>query len=209
MTSPVVPGSGIGSALILSTPKRPGMMRADLVVQGNDVVQAFDGESGWMINPFMGSSAPAPMDPVTEEAMVEQSDLDGPLVGWEEDGLGLALLGTETVAGSDAYAIEVTFESGQTTTYFLDGTSYLIVRVEISSLGRHEVSDYLIVRVESDRPGLGKTSTTLSDYREVDGIMMPFSTNSVSPQGDQAVAWETIEFNVEFEDSMFRMPDGN
>lgn len=180
---------GMAEGPIVVTAKRPAHLRADLTIQGANVVQAYDGETGWMINPFTGSITATEMDPATLEAMIEQADIDGPLVGHEEEGIALALLGIQTVnRGREAWAIEVTFTTGHTSTYFVDAETYLLIRVE------------------ADRPGSGLTSTTLTDYRSVGGLMIAFATNSTSPQGDQAVAWDTVELNVELEDASFSMP---
>ncbi|MDH3732564.1 MAG: hypothetical protein OEU54_03480, partial [Gemmatimonadota bacterium] len=92
---------GMAEGSILVVAKRPGSLRADLVVQGMEVIQAFDGENGWMVNPFAGSTTPQPADATTLAAMTEQADMDGPLVGTEE-GQSLALLGTETIDDTEA-----------------------------------------------------------------------------------------------------------
>jgi outer membrane lipoprotein-sorting protein len=181
---------GAAQGDITSTAMRPGMLRADIVVQGMNVVQAFDGESGWLVNPFGGSTAPQPADAATTTAMAEQADIDGPLVGWKEDGHSIELAGTETVNGTEAYRIELTLASGAASTYFLD------------------TATYMVIRVQATRELTGPTTTDLSDYRDVSGLMMPFAVSSTSQAGDQAVSWQTIEVNVDLEESSFVMPGG-
>jgi outer membrane lipoprotein-sorting protein len=180
---------GAATGGIEVTAKRPAMIRAVVTIQGIDVIQSFDGETAWGVNPLAGVTAPQVADPVTTGAMAEQADLDGPLVGWEGDGHQIDFVGTETVGEKEAYRLNVTFPSGESSSYFLDTTSYMLIRVEAT------------------RNGIGTTTADLFDYREVAGLMFPFSVNSVSPQGDQSVIWETIETNVEVDDSLFRMPD--
>ena len=179
---------GAAQGEITSTAMRPSMLRADIVVQGMNVVQAFDGQAGWMINPFGGSSTPQPADAPTTTAMQEQSDIDGPLVGWKEDGHSIELAGTETVNGKEAYRLELTLASGAASTYFVD------------------TATHLVIRVQATRDLTGPSTTDLSDYRDVSGLMMPFSVSSTSQAGDQAVAWEVIEVNVDLDESTFAMP---
>jgi len=181
---------GAAQGEITSMAMRPSMLRADIVVQGMNVVQAFDGESGWLVNPFGGSTEATPADAATTDAMKEQSDIDGPLVGWKADGHSIELAGTETVNGKEAYRIELTLNSGATSTYFID------------------TADHMIIRVQASRDLTGPSTTDLSDYREVSGLMMPFAVSSTSQAGDQSVVWETIEVNVELDKASFSMSGG-
>src|SRR5215216_5594880 len=41
--------------------KRPGSFRIDVTFQGKSQTQAYDGETGWKIDPFQGSSEPEKM----------------------------------------------------------------------------------------------------------------------------------------------------
>lgn len=181
---------GQATGEITSTAARPALLRADIHLQGMHVVQGYDGEVGWMINPFAGQTTAAPADAATVAAMAEQADLDGPLVGWREDGHSIELMGTEAVNGADAYRLEVTLASGETSTYFLDA------------------STYLVTRVQANRQVTGPTTTDLMDYRAVAGLMMPFAVSSTSQQGNQSVAWDTIEVNIDIDASRFSMPGG-
>ena len=182
--------NGAASGAITSTAARPAMLRADITLEGMNVTQAYDGKTGWMINPFAGQTTPTPSDAPTLAAMAEQADIDGPLVGWREDGHAIELAGTGAVNGADAYRLELTLATGQTTTYFLDA------------------STYLVIRVQANRDVTGPTTTDLSDYRDVSGLMMPFAVSSTSQQGNQSVAWDTIEINVDLDESSFSMPGG-
>jgi hypothetical protein len=123
--------------------------------------------------------------------MIEQSDIDGPLIGWKEDGHTVELAGTEMVGEVEAYRLEVTLSSGSTSTYYLDSSSYLVIRVQ------------------ADRGLTGATTTDMSDYRDVSGLMMPFAVSSTSVQGDQSVVWQTIEVDVELDESSFKMSGGS
>ncbi|HXG91476.1 MAG TPA: hypothetical protein VNN73_03790 [Blastocatellia bacterium] len=38
--------------------KRPNMVRLNLNFQGKSLIQAYDGQTGWKVNPFQGSSEP-------------------------------------------------------------------------------------------------------------------------------------------------------
>jgi len=184
---------GALQAQITVTSARPARTRADIDVasMGVQVVQAFDGTTAWTINPSMGTSEPQVMDAATAEAMLEQSDLDGPLIDWQADGNSVSLVGTESVDGVDAFVLEVTYPTGNTSRYYLDPATYLVMQVT------------------ADRAATGATVTKMSDYRDIGrGLKVPFHVESTAPQGSQEVTWDAFELDVEVDDAMFSMAGG-
>jgi hypothetical protein len=184
---------GALQAQITVTSARPARMRADIDVasMGVQVVQAFDGTTAWTINPSMGTTEPQVMDPATTEAMLEQADLDGPLIDWQGDGNSVSLAGTETVDGVDAFVLEVTYSTGNMSRYYLDPDTYLVIQVT------------------ADRPATGATVTRMGDYRDIGrGLMVPFHVESTAPQGDQEVTWDAFELDVDVDDALFSMAGG-
>jgi outer membrane lipoprotein-sorting protein len=175
---------------ITAVSARPQKFRTEITVQGTQILQGYDGESGWQYNPLAGMAAPEAADRTVSEMMSEQADLDGALVGWRDEGHSIVVAGTETVDGSEMIVLEVTFPTGNVSHYYLDAQSYLLVQV-----------------VET-RPLTGEMTRTVSDYRDVGGLMVPFRIHSTSAQGDQEVIWDTYEIDVEVDDSVFSMPEG-
>ena len=85
--------------------KRPNKARIEFSFQGMTGVQAFDGETGWFIMPFMGKTDPEKMPPDQLKDIEDQADLDGPLVDYKKKGHKVELLGTDEVEGSEAYKL--------------------------------------------------------------------------------------------------------
>ncbi len=176
--------------------KRPRMQRIEFTVQGMTGIQAFDGETGWMLMPFMGQTEPEQMPEDQVRAMREDSDMDGPLVGYEEEGNELELLGTEDVEGTPAHELKVTLPSGEERLYFLETEYCLPIKIE----GSRERGDQTI-----------EFETILGDYKEVDGLVMAHSIESRvkgMPQGGQTITITDVEVNVPIADSLFVMPGG-
>ncbi len=173
--------------------KRPSKFVMEIDIQGLRIVQAFDGETAWQINPMLGSAEPQEADESTEQVLKEQSDLDGPLIGWREDGNQIAVVGHENVDGTDAIKLEVTLKNGETSYYYLDGERYVPIR---------------IVSVREIQGAPTESSTILGDYREVGGLLFPFSIEVDTPVGRQALTFDTIEVNVEVDDGAFSMSSG-
>lgn len=165
--------------------KRPAMARIDMTVGGMTIVQAFDGETAWQIVP--GSTEPEIADEATASQIIEQADLDGPLIGWREAGHQIELVGMETLDGTEATKLKVTLNTGDVTYYYLD-------------------ADYLPIKIVAIREIQGvqaELTTTLGDYREVDGLLFPFRIEVNTPLGAQSLSFETIEINLEVDDSAF------
>lgn len=175
--------------------KRPRMQRMEFTIQGMTGVQAFDGESAWMLMPFMGQTEPEAMPEDQARALREDADMDGPLIGYEEKGIELELTGTEDVEGTPAYKLKVTLPSGEERFYFLETDYYLPIKVS----GRRELDEQTI-----------EFETIMGDYKEVGGLVMAHSIeNRVPgmPQGGQMITLQQVEVNVEIPDSLFTMPE--
>jgi len=175
--------------------KRPASLRMDISIQGNQIIQAYDGKVGWSVNPFQQSAKKdaEPMTPDEVREMEVQADMDGPLVDWKEKGHKVELQGREPVEGSDSFKLKVTLKNGDIRTIFLDVDSYL----EVKLASKRKVRD---TEVEAE--------TTLGDYKEVGGLMIAHAMESGAkgiPQ-KQKVVIEKVELNVPIADSRFTMP---
>lgn len=175
--------------------KRPRMQRADFTLQGMTGTQAFDGEHAWMLMPFLGQSEAEPMPEDQAKAMREEADFDGPLIGYEEEGISLELMGTEDVDGTPAYKIQVTMPNGDERYYYLETDYCLPIKVE----GEREQSGQRI-----------QFETIMGDYKDVDGLVMAHSIETRvdgMPQAGQTMTLENVEVNLDLPDSLFTMPE--
>ncbi len=175
--------------------KRPASIRVEVSIQGNQMIQAFDGKAGWSINPFQQSAKKdaEPMTPDELREMEVQADMDGPLVDWKEKGHKVELQGREPVEGSDTFKLKLTRKNGDTRTIFLDVDSYL----EVKQASKRKVRD---TEIEAE--------TTMGDYKEVGGLMIAHAMESGAkgmPQ-KQKVVIEKVELNVPIADARFAMP---
>jgi hypothetical protein len=175
--------------------KRPASIRMDINIQGNQITQAFDGKSGWSINPFQ-QSAKKEAEPMTPDEVREfevQADMDGPLVDWKEKGHKVELQGREPVEGSDTYKLKLTLKNGDVRTIYLDADSYL----EVKQTSKRKIRDTDV-----------ETETTLGDYKEVGGLMIAHAMENGAkgmPQ-KQKVVIEKVELNVPIADQRFALP---
>jgi hypothetical protein len=174
--------------------RRPNHTRQELHVKGATLVQAFDGTTGWVVNPLMGSDAPQPMPDPLVEMMRNTADFDGPLVDYEAKGHTVEYLGREKVGDAEAHHLKITLKSGDVQHSYLDVSTGVELR-----------------KSQEIDPGIGKTQTLqteMRDYRPVDGVMVAHSIRQLmdgQPVAEMSIT--EVQFNApDIQDSLFRMP---
>jgi len=191
-TGTMTMGPGMEAPLTIEK-KRPGMQRTEFTIQGMTGIQAFDGSRTWSVMPFMGKKDPEAASEEDSKHEKDDADFDGPLVDWKAKGHTVELVGKEPVEGAEAYKLKITKKNGDIEYYYLDAETYLLVKNE----GK-------VKRRGTEVEGEG----TWSDYKDVDGYMMPFTMEQGikgTPQ-KQRMTFSKIELNVPLEDSRFAMP---
>jgi outer membrane lipoprotein-sorting protein len=177
--------------------KRPGSFHQDVTIQNMHLIQAFDGKTGWTINPFAGYGGkkdPELMDADELKSAQDQADLDGPLVDYKEKGNKVEYLGKEDLEGSPVHKLQVTLKSGNVKTIYLDADSFL----EIKSASKRVIRGTEV-----------ETETTIGDYKEEGGVMMPHSleTGAKGRPEKQKITIEKVEINPALDDALFKMPE--
>ena len=173
--------------------KRPNMLRSTFTVQGMTAIQAYDGQTGWQISPFQGRKDPELLGEDDLRDLVEDADMDGPLVDYKEKGNAVEYLGHDTVDGDDVYRLKCTLKNGDVVNYYLDPDSFLEIRTE---------------RQQFIRGSMRERQSDLGSYKPVAGVMYPYSIETGPKNNPDRVriTIESIEANVPIDDSAFKMP---
>lgn len=175
--------------------KAPDRVRIEFTVQGMTGIQAYNGETGWMVMPFMGKTDPEKMSAEDTEQIKSDADFRGPLFDPEEKGYEVAYLGEEDVEGTPTYKLQVTKENGDVSTIYLDKEYFLEIKQDDTRTMRGQ-------QVESE--------TAIGDYKEVEGLMIAHShdiTSSMMPGQGQTMLFDKVELNPEIPDDRFEMPE--
>lgn len=173
--------------------KRPGKRRIEFTIQGMTGVQAFDGEKGWSLMPFMGQTDPEVSSDEDSAKERDEADFDGVLVDWKAKGHTVEFAGKEMVEGAEAFKLKVTKKNGDLEYHYLDAETYLLVKTE----GK-------VKRRGTEYEG----EQIYSDYKEVDGVMVPFAME-MGAKGQpmrQKMTFSKVEMNVAIDDARFVMP---
>ncbi len=186
-------GPGIEVPVVIEQ-KRPNMIRMDVTLQGVTIVQAYDGKTGWQINPMQGRKNPEPLPEEALRQMDLQADVDGsPLVDYKAKGSTAELIGKDKVEGADAYKIRLTLKTGDSMVIYIDAERFLEVKIENRMKTRG-------TEIESE--------STVGDYRDVGGLMIAHAMQGGQkgvPQKQKMII-QKVELNVPIEDARFKMP---
>lgn len=175
------------------TKARPNKIRTDATLQGMTAVNAYDGKEGWRVAPFQGRKDPEKMSADDVKPLLEDAEIDGPLVDWKSKGNTVEYLGTEDVDGTAAHKLKVVRKNGDVSFVYLDPDHFLEIRI-LTQRVQHGA------QIEEE--------TELGNYEKVNGVFVPFAIDS-GRKGDpdkQKVIIEKAEANVPIDDTLFRFP---
>lgn len=172
--------------------KAPNMMRQEFSVQGKSIVQAYDGTTAWMINPFAGGEEPQKMTADDAQEMTSQK-FESELIDYKTKGHSVVLEGKETIDGTETYKLKLTKKEGDVEYYFFD------TEANVPIMMRSAVKT---------GPAKGQfTETYMSDYQEVEGLMFPFFIETkLAGQTFQKITIKTVKLNEPLEDTFFAFP---
>ena len=171
--------------------KRPDKFRVNMNFQGAEIIQAYNGETGWLINPMSGHTEAAELTGTQVEGLKENADMDGALWNYSEKGHTAELVGKEEMDGTGVFVIKLTKANGNLDHYYIDAGSYLILKIKSKN---------------TDQVPEMEAETRFGDYRTIDGITMPFVTTELVSGQEVTIKFEEVRFNEDLDDSIFEMP---
>jgi hypothetical protein len=177
----------------LQIKKRPEEARTEASLQGMTQIEAYDGKEGWRVSPFFGRRDPERMSADDVKALVEDAEMDGPLVDWQAKGNTVEYLGTEDVDGTPAHKLKVTRKNGDVSFVYLDPDHFLEIRV-LTQRTRHGAYE----EVETD----------LGDYEKAGGVFVPTSIEfgRKGAPDKQRIIIDKVEANMPVDDTIFHFP---
>ena len=186
-------GGGGFTAATVQENQRPNLVRETFALQGMTAVSAYDGTTGWQIQPFGGHMDPEFMGEDDLKDLLLDADFDGPLVDYKEKGNTVEFLGHDVVDGDDALRLKVTLKDGDIIYYYLDPDTFLEIRKEVTEFIRGSVRESVV---------------EMGSYKPVAGVMFPYSISQGSKANPaaQTTTVEKIEVNVNINPADFAVP---
>lgn len=179
------------------TSKVPNKMYMVIKVQGQEIIQAYDGTDAWMLNPLAGGKEPVKI-PADDAKELTEQEVEDEFIDYKKKGHEVKLLGKEEVDGTACFKVELIKNKNND-------------KEDVTEIHYFDVENFVpIMTVGYARSGPAKgqeVKTYISDYQEVGGLMMPFSTEAkVNGQTVQKMTIKNVKINESVEDSLFAFP---
>jgi len=147
--------------------------------------QRFNGTNGYTIDSVNGNRE------MTGDQLetARSNTFPSPLLNYKENGTKIELAGREKVGDKDAYVLKMSPKTGPAGRLFIDADTYLIVKT--------------VATIDAPPVGTIEQTLSLSDYRDVDGVKVPYKIRSTNQFQDVAITVTKVEQNSPIDDQMF------
>lgn len=166
--------------------KAPNKKKESIDLKISKVDTAFDGEEGWRkqeenVYPILDRDL----------AQLKRESLFLAWVSYRDAGVPMEFKAEEIVDGKKAFRTEFSPPDALPEEFFFDAQDFLLLK-EVSQIPCFD--------------GYHKKTVRYDDYREVDGVMLPFSIVHVSHIQIVSITIEEYRTNVALDDELFRNP---
>lgn len=152
------------------------------------VDQRFDGTAGYLIDTLQGNRD------ITGNQLenMKNAMFPTPLIGYKDRGATLELAGKEKIGERDALVLVLKPKTGSASRQYIDAETYLPMRT--------------VIKVDVPQFGEVEQTTELSDYRDVDGVKVPFAVKATSAVQSSTVVITKVEHNAKIDEALFSKP---
>lgn len=175
------------TGLVLVREKAPNLSVFTVNFNGAAFQQGFDGTVGWSNDPQNG------LREQTGDELAEtrrDSDFYHP-IDLKQIYSKLTVAGTDKINDRDAYVVEGSSGDLGTDKIYFDAQNGLVLRI----VGQHHTPE-----------GAATFTEDFSDFREVDGIKLPFTVHQESPSSTFTIKFTEIRHNEPIDDAIFAKP---
>lgn len=169
--------------------KNPNKFKSVTSFNGQDIVQVFDGEKGYMVNPMAGSSDPVEMTSDQLKEIARNNMFNNYMAQYLKDGK-LSLAGEDAVNGKPAFKVKADLGNGNSAMMYIDKSSFLLTKT-VADVNQNGMA----ITVESYP----------SDYTDTNGIMLPMKTTTSASGMDIVTTFTKVEVDVPMEDTVFKI----
>jgi hypothetical protein len=191
LTTPVGDIPGTVEITTAAPNKSRTVIKADLTSVGAGplvIDQRFDGTSGYVLDSLQGNRD------ITGNQLdnMKANSFPHPFLNYKAAGIGVKLAGKSKVAERDAFELIFEPANGSIVRQFVDAENFLPVRT--------------IIKVNLPQVGELEQTATVSDFREVDGVKVPFKIEMTSPATGFTMTFTKIVNNVPVDEKAFAKP---
>lgn len=173
-----------------------GKMYVKINIQGKEITQmAYDGTTLWSTN-FMTMKAEKMDAEATANMKLNDADFPDELLDYKSKGYAAEYVGKETKEGTECHKVKFTkkpttlagVKSDDVIFYYFETENNLVIAKE--------------TEIKEGQMKGQKSTSTMSDYQEVEGLYFPFSMN----QFGQNMKVKKITLNPAYDEKAFAFP---
>ena len=165
--------------------KNPNKIKTVTSINGQEMIQVFDGVKGYTVNPMTGSSAPMEMTSEEIKQTIRTNVFQNYMATYLKNGQ-LKLDGDEKVNDKPAFKLKATIEGGTVVDLFIDKASYLMVKISTSTSA-----------ISFD--------SFPTDYTETNGFLLPMKTITKAQGMEFVMNFTKVEVDTPMDDSIFKI----
>jgi hypothetical protein len=167
--------------------------RQDMDMMGSTMTTCYSDKGGWSINPMTGGTAPVAMPESQYNSGKDQIVVGAPFIDYTERGYKAEMMGTEAVGSVNAFKIKMTSPENNTSVYFFDPGTFLLIKAVQSTEMQGQMTENEI---------------SFSDYRETEGYLSPYKIdlNIAGGQFQMAMTITKVELNKPVDETIFSQP---
>ena len=150
--------------------------------------QRFDGTSGYVLDNLRGNRD------ITGNQLENMKNglFPNPFLNYRDHGATVELTGKDKVGEREAYVLILKPKSGSVAREFIDAESYLAIK--------------LVLKVDIPQVGEVEQTTEFSDFRDVDGVKVPFTIKGTSVVQSFTITITKVEHNTKIDEALFSKP---
>lgn len=165
--------------------KNPNKIKTVTSINGQDMIQVYDGVKGYTVNPMTGSTAAVEMTAEEIKQTIRTNMFQNYMATYLRNGQ-LALAGNENVNDKPTYKLKATIEGGTVLNLFIDKTTYLMVKISTSTSGMN-------------------FDSFPTDYTETNGFLLPMKTTTTAQGMEFVMKFTKVEVDTPMDDSIFKV----
>ena len=167
------------------------LIKADLSAFGAGALvvdQRFDGTSGYVLDSLQGNRDITGPQLDTMKA----NSFPHPFLNYKASGTSVQLSGKEKVLGTEAFVLVFQPTSGAPIKQYVDATTFMPVRT--------------VIKATVPQVGEIEQNADPSDYRDLDGVKVPYKVRIESSVQGITMTFSKIEHNVTVDEKLFVKP---
>jgi len=155
---------------------------------GQEILQVYDGEKAYMVNPMLGTQ-PVPLTDEQLRQLQNSNFFNNQLLVYNNN-KQITLEGSEDVNGSAAHKLKIIpdFEGINSFFMFIDKATGLVTKQSI-------VAEQMGVSITME--------SIMSDYTEVNGFVFPKKTITFAMGMETVMTFDQVEVNIPIDDDIF------